>query len=340
MRWFAAAIALLILLPQWARADAPTLDDLQKSFKAGDYAAVVKGAADALGPGGTSDGDQRYKIASLKADAHLELRQADEAVSALNAAVKETQDLRLQSIAQATVILIGRSRDFIYTSLTIKPPPPPKVLIKSPSPGLPPPTPPLSQPLSQTTQPASRAASSPTTRPRTVVILPRGQFDIIDPIRRHEALANLWIDERADAEKDIKQKLADKTLVSLSAALDRVNAASPIAIAAGWGEWPLQEKSLISAASHLDANLAMRQMNLTLTAISKEQVKRRHGQHPKPMPQDERNQINAISQSLDQLTQALGKLPDALGLEADAYKSELDQAARLSDRATTILATD
>jgi hypothetical protein len=320
--------ALLLLSISIAWADPATLADLQQTWKQGDYDGVVKRCTDALAPGGVTDPEDRFKVAWLKAEAQLRLRRADAAADAFNAAVKETQDARQQSLATATAILIGRSKDFIYTSLTIKPPP--KVVAAKPAAN-----PPVNADMS-TSKPGA------TTKPALVppVILPRGQFDIIVPVNRTDAMAAMWTDERLDATETIKAKIAMKTLPAINNALERVNTAAPIAVAAGAADWPQTQKDLLSNAARVAANTAMKAMNLQLIDMTKEQARRRRGQHPKSMPQGERDQLNQMTQALDQITTALKALPEALNVDKDTYSSQLDNAASLEDRATTVLATD
>jgi hypothetical protein len=321
MRRTLPALSILLLLSvSTALADPPALKDLTALFKTGDYAAVLKGCDDALAPGGSSDPAERYGVACLKGEAQLRLGNADEAVSAFNAAVELTQDTRQQAIAKATAILITRSKNLIYTSITIKPPPNAK---------LPP-------------APAAPALSDATTHPayKPPGPLPRGQYDIVDPVRRIDALAALWADERADAETTIKQQIASKDLAQIAPALTRVNAAEPIAIAAGNADWAQAHRTQLATAAKIDANSAMRDMNLALVPIVKSQAKRRASQHPKSMPQDQRDQINKMTQSLDVMTTTLKALTDQLHLQADYYNTQRQQAASLQDRATTVLATD
>jgi tetratricopeptide (TPR) repeat protein len=319
---------LSLLMISSGMADAPTLVDLQGLAKKGDWEGVVKGAGDALAPGGVTDPGDRFKIAMLKGDAHLRLRQADEAVDAFNGAVKETQNDKPLAIAKATVILIGRSKDFIYTSLTIPPPPPQRNSIKT----------------SVNPIPATTPATDPTSG-KIVVIpppahLPRGQFDIIDPVHRADAMAAMWTDERLDAEKAIKEKISSHALPDINLALDRIHQAEPIAIAAGASEWGQTQRNGLANAARLDATGAMKDMNMSLIEITKSQARRRNNPQPKPMPQEDRDKINQMTEALNQITKALKALPEALKVDKTAFATQLDQAARLQDRATTVLATD
>jgi hypothetical protein len=313
---------LVLLIASAARADVPALSDVQQLFKRGDFAGVVKGCADALAPGGATDPVERFKFASIKGDAHLKLRQADEAVDAFTAAAKETEDARQSAIARATIILIGRSQEFIYTSQTIKPPPA-RVPQKPPANS--------NAPTSLTTNPAINTAP---------VVLPRGQFDIIDSLHRPDALAAMWTDEKADAEKTIKDKIATKALPALNDALDRIHAAEPIAIAGGAADWPQTEKTQLANAARVDANVAMKDMNTQLITITKDQTKRRNKQRVQAMPQGQRDQLNTMIEAINQIVSALKALPEALGIDKGTYATQLEQAANLEDKATTVLATD
>jgi hypothetical protein len=335
VRWRTTLIAATVLLRfSLASADPPTLVDLQQLWKQHDLAGVVKGCTDALAPGGTTDPAERFKIAWLKGETQLQLQQADAAVDAFNAASKETENVRQQSVAKATAILIGRSKDFIYTSLTIKPSAGNAPVVKrrrprspstSSSPGQ------AMQDAAAATQPV--ASSAP-------VILPRGQFDIIDPRHRAEAFDAMWSDERNDAEQTIKDKTATKSLPAINDALDRIKLAEPIAVAANHGDWVQTQKDKLANAARIDANTEMRAMNDALVTIVKEQAVRRRGNYPKPMPQGERDQINATTKELDQITAELTALSASLNADKDTFRPQLDQASRLQDRATTALATD
>jgi hypothetical protein len=321
-------LLLVLLSTSVALADPPSQADLLQLWKQGDYAGVVKGTAEALQPGGVSDPSERFKVAWLGAEAQLRLRQAQPAIDAFNAAAKETDDNRQQAVAKATALLIGRSKDFIYTSQTIKPPPAPKVPLK-PREAAPPDRPPA------TTSAASK-------RPAFVspVVLPRGEFDIIEPAHRTEAMQAMWTDERIDAARTIKEKIAAKSLPAISQALDRITAAEPIAVAAGSADWPQTQRDLLVNGARVDVNTTMKDMNARLIAIIKLQVKRRARQHPIAMPQDQRDQINQMTQTLDQIHTALKALPEALHVDKDTFAPELDHASQLEDRATTVLATD
>lgn len=308
---------LVLLMLSAALADPPTAADLDQLWKQRDFAGVAKGCTDALAPGGTSDAADRFKIAWLKGEAELQLRQADAAVDAFNAASAESQDERQIALAKATAILIGRSKDLVYTSLSIKPPQvkvPPKAAVAN-------------------AEATKEAASKP------VVLLP-GQYDVVDPRHRIEAMAAMWKDERADAEATIKGKIADKTLVSVNAALDRVNTAEPIAIAGGSADWPQNQKDKLANAARIAANTAMKDMNADLVVIIKDQNKRRNRAHPIAMPQGERDQLNQMTKTLDDTTQTLKALIQPLNCDKSEFDSQLDHAATLEDRATTVLATD
>jgi hypothetical protein len=312
---------LLLLTTCIALAELPTAADLDQLWKQHDFAGVVKGASDALAPGGTTDAAERYKIAWLKGEAELQLRQADAAVDAFNAADGETHDERQMALAKATGILIGRSKDFVYTSLSVKPP---QVNVAP-------------RPAANLT--AANSASTKEAASKPVVLLP-GQFDIVDPRHREAAMEAMWKDERLDAEATIKVKIADKTLVSVNTALDRVHAAEPIAIAGGAADWPQDQKDKLANAARIAANTAMKDMNAALVLIIKDQNIRRNRPNPKPMPQGGRDQLNQMTKTLDDTTQTLKALIQPLNCDKSEFDSQLEHAATLEDRATTVLATD
>ena len=323
-RSIALSPSLILLVISLARADAPTPNDLKEMFKQGDYAGVVNGSSEALAPGGIIDAGDRYKVDALKGEALLKLGQADAAVDAFTDASKETEDPRQAFVARATSILISRSKDFVYTSETIKPPQPKVAPSKPPESG---------------TIVRASATTMPMAENRPLILQP-GQFDIIDPLRRTSALAAMWTDERADAERTIKAKIALKTLPSINEALDRIHKAEPIAVAAGWPEWAQTKKEMLANVARQDANLAMKDMNLKLNEIAKDQVARQSKQPPKAMPQSQRDQLNKITEALNQMISALKALPEILNVDRATYETQLDEAATLQDKATTVLATD
>ena len=318
--------ALVFLAGVVALAEPPSADDLAKLWKQGDFAGVVSGCDADLGPDGMTDAQQRYSTAWLKGEAELRLMKADAAVAAFNAASKETHDARQTAIATATATLIGRSKDFVYTSVTIKPPPAPKTPVVAKLPA-----------------PTGDAATQPLVKRPAIlppVILPRGQFDIIDPTHRTEAMNAMWIDERTDAESTIKAKVAAKTLAAVNEALDRVNQAEPIAIAAGSADWAQTQKNKLANAAKVSVNTEIVTFNTQLVTIVKDQVKRRNRPHPTPMPQGTRDQINQMTQALDQASETLKALPQSLNVEKNTFDQQIQRASEVEDRATTVLATD
>jgi hypothetical protein len=326
-RLIAITPVLLLFTVSITRADVPTPSDLQQLFKQGDYDGVVKGCTEALAPGGVTEPDDRFKVYWLKGEALLKLRQADAAVDAFNGAEKETQDDRKEDSAKATVILIGRSKDLVYTSQSFKPPASPV-----PRPDAPKPAVNLSMETTPTTHPALRAKP---------VILPPGQYDIADPVHRTSAMLAMWKDERTDAEKTIKEQIALKTLPAIDDALTRIKQSEPIAITAGSTEWAQSQKNLLSNAARVDANTAMLDMRTQLVAITKDQAKRHNNQQkPKAMPQSQRDQLNKMTESLNQMVEALKALPESLGVAKDTFQPQLDRAAELQDKATTVLAAN
>jgi hypothetical protein len=313
---------MVLLTTAVALADPPSADDLARLWKQGDFASVVSGCDADLGPDGLTDAQQRYSTAWLKGEAELRLMQADAAVAAFNAAAKETHDSRQQSIATATAILIGRSKDFVYTSATIKPPTQQPVVAK---------------PLATLTPGADATTKPLVKRP---AVLPRGQFDIIDPAHRAEAMDAMWVDERVDAESTIKAKVAAKTLAAVNEALERVHQAEPIAVAGGAPEWSQTQKDRLANAAKVSVNTEIVTMNMQLVAIVKDQVKRRNKPHPTPMPQSTRDQINQMTLALDEAQETLKALPEQLNVEKDTFDLQIQRASELEDHATTVLATD
>jgi hypothetical protein len=320
----ALSAMVLFLTGSAAMADPSSPSDLQQLFNLGDYPSVVKGATEALASGAVSDAADRYKVDTLKGEASLKLRQAGAAASAFSDAAKDTANARQAFVAQATAILISRSEDLIYTSQRIKPTQPkasaPKAL-------------------------ASMAigADPPTTEPvaeNKPVVLSAGQYDIIDPVHRTSALAAMWADERADAEKVIKAKIAAKTLPAINDALARIHQSEPIAVAGGSPDWAQSKEESLAGAARLNANMAMKEMNTKLIAISKSQVARHNKQPPKSMPQGDRDQINKMTEALNQMIVALKALPEALNVDRGSFGSQLDEAQSIVDHATTVLAAN
>ena len=97
---------------------------------------------------------------------------------------------------------------------------------------------------------------------------------------------------------------------------------------------------MLANIARQDANLAMKDMNLKLNEIAKDQVARQSKQPPKAMPQSQRDQLNKITEALNQMISTLKALPEVLNVDRATYETQLDEAATLQDKATTVLATD
>src|SRR4051794_38968450 len=81
-------LVFLISVASLSRADVLSSAYLQQLFTQGNYEQVAKGAGDALASGSVTDAAERYRLASLKAEALLNQRDANAATEAFNAAAK------------------------------------------------------------------------------------------------------------------------------------------------------------------------------------------------------------------------------------------------------------
>lgn len=113
---FIAVGLLFAALAPWLRADDVTFEKLQQMFREQKYQPMLVNMSKILSD--PTDAAKRFNLHdlySLKAEAHLRLKDGRSATQALTEAAKHAQDREQAAIDKATVILIQRSGNLRYT---------------------------------------------------------------------------------------------------------------------------------------------------------------------------------------------------------------------------------